>query len=286
MTWSGAAPLPLFLTRARSHLWEPWGPHLLTQDFYCFKILQGSHSLEGSIWAHLTKPTPPAAPRAAARAKGAVSVSHGCIALAVSPPFPSPVLSHSLRPLNSSMSFFHVCVCVCMVFIVYTCTYMYVNVCGHKCGGAYVYVHIQTWSWHQACSSIILHPCIDGRRVSHWTQSLLTFGYQAWPGHPSLCFLSAIIADDCHTYLAFMWVLGVQTLVISLVYRVPCSLSHLHGSYSWLPFALKHAMTVPTQSSALELSVLFAEFSTSFFISFRPLFKFYLSNENYKDALL
>lgn len=167
MTWSGAAPLPLFLTKARSHLWEPWGPHLLTQDFYCFKILQGSHSLEGSIWAHLTKPTPPAAPRAAARAKGAVSVSHGCIALAVSPPFPSPVLSHSLRPLNSSMSFFHVCVCVCVHGV--HSVYMYIHVCER--------VWAQVWGCICVCAYTNLELA-SGMFFNHspplywWTQGL------------------------------------------------------------------------------------------------------------------
>lgn len=83
---------------------------------------------------------------------------------------------------------------------------------------------------------------------------LTSLGSQLVLGIPCLCLQSLGFTSDCHTHLAFMWVLAIQTLVLIPMKKAFYSLSP--------PLA---SLTSPTcGNSAFQISLVYVIFVLSF----------------------
>lgn len=100
------------------------------------------------------------------------------------------------------------------------------HVCAHPCRCLELMLAI-----FLDCSTWFIGP---GFLTESWVQNLPVPANQAnklASGRPCLCLLRFGIKGDCHTLLAFSWVLGILTLALTLAWQVPYPENHLPSSW-------------------------------------------------------
>lgn len=92
----------------------------------------------------------------------------------------------------------------------------HVYVCGRLSTCTYMCIHLEAHSWVSSLITLHFIYQVGDLLIQHFlTWTNLASQLVSGAGGPLLCPWCSGITSSCHVYLAFAWVLGIQTLVLT-----------------------------------------------------------------------